>query len=269
MSDPRPIGVFDSGVGGLSVVRALRAALPAESIVYLGDTARLPYGTKSPETVRRYARAAARALVARDVKMVVVACNTASAVALGDLERALAPLPVVGVVEPGARAAVATGARRIVVLGTEGTIRGGAYERAIGRIAPSVEVAGVACPLFVGLAEEGWTDGEIPRLVARHYLAEHLERRPGAVVLGCTHFPLLEGVVAEVVGPNVALVDSARTTAAEVSRRLTALGATAPPGGRRTLEFLATDGIDRFVRVGARFLGRPIAREAVRVVDLP
>ncbi|RMG98726.1 MAG: glutamate racemase [Deltaproteobacteria bacterium] len=269
MADPRPIGVFDSGVGGLSVVAALEAALPAESIVYLGDTARLPYGTKSPQTVERYALSAARALVAEGVKMVVIACNTASAVALDAVRRALAPVPVVGVVEPGAAAAVATGARRVLVLATEGTIRGGAYERAIAHMAPDVEVVGVACPLFVALAEEGWTCGEIPVQIARHYLQAHLSPRPDAIVLGCTHFPLLSGVVAEVAGPAVRLVDSAETTARRISAELHATGLAAARRGSGGLVLLATDGAERFARVGSRFLARPIGARDVRIVNLP
>ncbi len=267
--DPRPIGVFDSGVGGLSVVRAIVEAMPFESIVYLGDTARLPYGTKSRETVIRYARRAARVLAERDVKMVVVACNTASAVALGALSDLLAPVPVVGVVEPGARAAVATGARRILVLATEGTVRGGAYERAIARIRPEASVASVACPLFVGLAEEGWTDGQVPRLVAEAYVAPHRTPPPEAVVLGCTHFPLLADAIAEACGSKAVLVDSAATTAAQVKARLRAREAEAPIGPPGRIELFATDGVDRFARVGGRFLGRPIDPTDVQLVNLP
>ena len=182
-----PIGVFDSGVGGLTVLRALREALPHESFVYLGDTARLPYGTKSPGTVQRYARQAAQALVDRGVKLLVLACNTVSAVAVEPLRAHFGPLPVVGVVEPGAEAACAASATgHILVTGTEGTIRGGAYERAIRAQRPDARVTGQACPLFVALAEEGWTHGEVPRLAARRYLEPALAADPNidCIVLG-------------------------------------------------------------------------------------
>jgi glutamate racemase len=268
-----PIGVFDSGVGGLTVLRALRERLPHESFVYLGDTARLPYGTKSASTVLRYSEQATRALVSRDIKLLVVACNTASAVAVEHLAEAFAPLPVVGVVEPGAQAACAASRRgRIVVIATEGTISGGAYERAIARLRPDAHVTGRACPLFVGLAEEGWTDGPIPEAIARAYLADAFADGSGAdcLVLGCTHFPALVGPLARVVGPAVALVDSAVTTAERVARLLSERGIAcdgrrgAAPGVR----LLATDGRDRFARVGGRFLGVDLVPDAIDLVDL-
>ncbi len=268
--DARPIGVFDSGVGGLTVARALQRELPAESLVYLGDTARLPYGTKSPETVRRYARAAARLLVERDIKLLVVACNTASSVALEDLQRELAPLPVVGVVEPGAHAAVAAcGGRPVLVLGTEGTISGGAYVRAITSYDSGVEVRGRACPLFVALAEEGLVRGDIPRAVARRYLTADLLDGLGAIVLGCTHFPVLRETVAEIAG-EVPIVDSAGTTAKRVRAALDRMGLAASEGASRSarVQLLATDGAERFARVGGTFLGRAIPSGEVEVVDL-
>ena len=268
--DARPIGVFDSGVGGLTVARALQRELPAEALVYLGDTARLPYGTKSPETIRRYARAAARQLVERDIKLLVVACNTASSVALEDLQRELAPLPVVGVVEPGAHAAVAAcGGRPVLVLGTESTISGGAYVRAITSYDSGVEVRGRACPLFVALAEEGLVRGDIPRAVARRYLTADLLDGLGAIVLGCTHFPVLRETVAEIAG-EVPIVDSAGTTAKRVRVALDRLGLAAAEGAARParVQLLATDGTERFARVGGTFLGRSIERGEVEVVDL-
>jgi glutamate racemase len=270
--DPRPIGVFDSGVGGLTVVRALRRALPEEQIVYLGDTARLPYGTKTAATVARYALQAAGALVAQDVKLLVIACNTATALALEPLRAALAPLPVVGVIEPGAAAAVAASrGRRIAVLATESTIAHGAYDAAIRRLAPDAVVLGRACPLFVSLAEEGWVDGEVPAAVASHYVSDLPAAGFDTVVLGCTHFPVLEPVLGRVLGPRIALVDSAQTTAAVVAAVL-AQGALAAPGGGAgsgaACRFLATDGPDRFARVGARFLGEPVEPASVRLVDL-
>ena len=290
-----PIGVFDSGVGGLTVLRALRAHLPHESFLYLGDTARLPYGTKSSVTVTRYARQAAQVLVDRGIKLLVIACNTASAVAVDDLAQALHPLPVVGVVEPGAAAACeASGHGRIAVIGTESTIRGGAYDRAIARRRPSAAVVGRACPLFVSLAEEGWCDGPIPEAVAERYLAD-LRPAPDdpasidCLVLGCTHFPVLRPAIAAVMGPEVTLVDSAETTARVVAGMLAQRGLAAPSGdasarategaglrqaapGERgsaaAVTLLATDGPERFARVGARFLGLPLEPGMVSLVDL-
>jgi glutamate racemase len=269
-----PIGVFDSGVGGLTVLRALRARLPHESFVYLGDTARLPYGTKSPQTVTRYARQAAQVLVDRGIKLLVIACNTASAVAVDDLAERLHPLPVVGVVEPGAAAACEASTHgRIAVIGTESTIRGGAYERAIARLRPAATVVGRPCPLFVALAEEGWCEGPIPEAVAARYLGDlrPAPDDPAAIdclVLGCTHFPVLRPALAAVMGPGVTLVDSAETTARAVAGMLARAerGTPARVGGRVTL--LATDGPERFARVGARFLGLPLAPDAVCLVDL-
>jgi glutamate racemase len=265
-----PIGVFDSGMGGLTVLRALRERLPHESFVYLGDTARLPYGTKSAGTVVRYAEQASLALVARGIKLLVVACNTASAVAIDHLAGALQPLPVVGVVEPGAEAACAASRRgRIVVIATEGTIRGGAYERAIARLRPDARVTARACPLFVALAEEGWTDGPIPEAIARAYLADAFAEDSAAdcLVLGCTHFPVLVGALARVVGPTVALVDSAVTTAEHVAGLLAAHGIAAEHGVGG-VRLLATDGRDRFARVGGRFLGVDLDPAAIDLVDL-
>jgi len=270
-----PVGVFDSGVGGLTVLRALVAALPGEDFVYLGDTARLPYGTKSADSVRRYALQAADVLRSRGVKCLVVACNTASAVALDALAGEFAPVPVVGVLEPGAAAAcTASRSGRIAVIATEGTIRGGAYEVAIRRRRPEAMVVSRACPLFVALAEEGLTTGPIVEAIARHYLGELLTgtppgRRPDTLVLGCTHFPVLAATLQEVVGPGVAIVDSASTTAAAVREILHAQGLARPAAAARgTIDLLATDGPERFARVGAGFLGRPVAVSDVTVVDL-
>jgi len=287
-----PIGVFDSGVGGLTVLRALREQLPDQSFLYLGDTARLPYGTKSPQTVARYALQAAQVLVDRGVKLLVVACNTASAVAVERLTEWFAPLPVVGVVEPGAETAcLASRSGRIAVLGTEGTIRGGAYERAILRRRPDARVRGVACPLFVALAEEGWLDGAVPEAVAERYLSPLLGERDGVdcIVLGCTHFPVFSKMIGERAGPRVTIVDSANTTAGEVARRLgvQCMGAhstdghpkphVASPHDRGTtrggavepfVSLLATDDVDRFARVGSLFLDVPLRRDEVELVDL-
>lgn len=265
------IGVFDSGVGGLTVLRALRDRLPAERFVYLGDTARLPYGTKSRETVVRYSLQCAAKLVERDIKALVVACNTASAVALDALRERFAPLPVIGVVEPGARAAVAaTRSGSIAVIATEGTVQGGAYQRAIAQLRFEVRIVARACPLFVALAEEGWTDGPIVEAVARRYLDDIFAAgagRPDTLVLGCTHFPVFKQALARVVGDDVGIVDSARTTADAVHEMLAGLGLqTDEPAAR--LEMLATDGAQRFARVGGVFAGTPLKAADVEVVDL-
>lgn len=271
-----PIGVFDSGVGGLTVLAALRARLPHERFVYLGDTARLPYGTKTGHTVARYALQAARCLMEREVKLLVIACNTASAVAIDPLSSAseLAGVPVIGVVEPGADAAVArSSSGRIAVIGTESTIRGGAYERAIAARRENAVVTGRACPLFVALAEEGWVTGSVPTEVARTYLQSLVSGPDGeehdTLVLGCTHFPVLAEVIASVCGPRVALVDSAATTAEAVAARLEHDGLLAPAAaGSPAPTLLATDGAERFARVGAQFLGLPLAASDIEIVDL-
>ena len=208
------IGIFDSGMGGLTVMRALMARLPNERFLYLGDTARLPYGTKSADTVTRYSVQAASALVKRRIKLLVVACNTASGVALPALQEAFAPLPVIDVIAPGAEAALAASPRGpIAVIATEGTVKAGAYMRAIHARAPEVPVTQTACPLFVPLAEEGLIDGEIVELVAHRYLDPVLAQKPHALVLGCTHYPALKATIAKIAGPDVVLVDSAETTA--------------------------------------------------------
>jgi len=265
-----PIGIFDSGMGGLTVMRALRARLPQEHFLYLGDTARLPYGTKSADTVTRYAVTAARALTARGIKLLVVACNTASSVALPALEEALAPLPVIGVIQPGADAALAAAPQGpIAVIATEGTVKGGAYVRAIQARDPAMPVVQQAAPLFVPLAEEGIVTGDIARLAAERYLNPLLATmpRPRALVLGCTHFPVLRDTIAAVAGPDVALVDSAETTAARVAQLLRdkdLLNA----GTAGSARFLATDAPDRFSRVGEIFLGAPIDPGQIELIDL-
>jgi glutamate racemase len=266
MSDS-PIGIFDSGMGGLTVMRALANRLPGERFLYLGDTARLPYGTKSADTVRRYAVQAAQALVARRIKLLVVACNTAS-VSLPALQEALAPLPVIGVIEPGARAALkAAPDGPVAVIATEGTVKGGAYVRAI-QAYSQAPVVQQACPLFVPMAEEGLTDGPIAEAVAHRYLDPLMATmpRPKALVLGCTHFPVLKNVIARVVG-NVALVDSAATTAEAVATLLDQSGLHRASGAGAP-QFLATDAPDRFARVGEIFLGAPIDPGNVEQIDL-
>jgi glutamate racemase len=264
------IGVFDSGVGGLTVVRALREELPAERIIYLGDTARVPYGSKSPQTVLRYSRNNARFLLARGVKLLVIACNTASAHALPSLGDEL-PVPVLGVVEPGAREAVAaTRTGRLGVIGTLGTIRSSSYRRAIAAVAPTLQVATQACPLFVPLAEEGWLEGEVPRLTAERYLGELFAALDGidTLVLGCTHYPLLRPVLSEVAtrlaGRPVTLVDSAGAMARATRDALAAAGLRRT-GGPGALECYITDAA-RIAEWGPRFLGEPLGH--VEEVDV-
>lgn len=269
-----PIGIFDSGVGGLTVLNALQQKLPAEHFLYLGDTARLPYGAKSPESIARYALQASRHLVERRVKLLVVACNTASAVALDALGPAFAPLPVIGVVEPGAMASCAASiSGRIAVIATESTVRGGAYERAILARRPEAVVRSLACPLFVALAEEGWTSGSLVEGIVDRYLREFftgpLATHPDCLVLGCTHFPVLAEAIRSVVGKEVILVDSAETTAAVVEQELSARNLLRQPDKvPGEAAFLATDGPDRFARVGSIFLGRELAASSVELVDL-
>ncbi len=261
------IGIFDSGMGGLTVMRALKSALPEEAFIYLGDTARLPYGTKSAATVRRYALQAARALAQRQVKLIVIACNTAS-LAARELAETLAPLPVLGVIEPGAAAALAVAPHGpIAVLATEGTVKEGAYARAIG---VSATVVQQACPLFVPLAEEGLTDGAIAELVVRRYLDPVLNLRPAprALLLGCTHYPVLRQVISRIAGPELALVDSAHTTAAAVRELLTARQLRAEPSARRAPRFLVTDAPERFARIGQIFFGEAIDPGQVELIDL-
>lgn len=263
------IGVFDSGVGGLTVLRALRRRLPARDFVYLGDTARLPYGTKSAASVVRYADQAAAALVGHGLECLVIACNTASAVALPVLRQRHAPLPVVGVVGPGAEAAAAASrSGRIAVIATEGTVRSGAYEAAIRRLRPDAAVSSVACPLFVALAEEGWIEGEVVELAIRRYLGPLLDQAlpPDVLLLGCTHFPVLAASIRRVVGAAMTIVDSADTTAAAVARVLDGAGEGAGTAGG--LRLLATDDGPRFARVGSSFLGEPITPAAVEIIDL-
>jgi len=271
MSDNRPIGVFDSGIGGITVLKALRAALPHEDLVYLGDTARLPYGTKSPETVTAYATQATKHLMSHGVKMIVIACNTASAVAIGPLTEALKPLPVIGVIEPGAKAGVgATRSGHIGVIATEATVKGGAYARAIHALKPDAFVSQAPCGLFVTLAEEGWVSGDVAEAAAKRYLAPLFRGKnaPDTLVLGCTHFPVLARTIKKVVGKNVRLVDSAATTAKAVQAALTDQGLAAKRRGKGKTRFLATDSTERFARVGGIFFGEIIRAKDVELVDI-
>ena len=261
----RPIGVFDSGIGGLTVFASISRLLPSESLLYLGDTARVPYGTRSAETVQRYARAVADHLWGEGIKALVVACNTATTYAIEVLSEAgaLAGVPVLGVIKPGVKEAIAaTRSGRVAVLGTDGTINGGRYQAHLR--AGGVEVEPLACPLFVSLAEEGWTDGPIAKAVAERYLGE-LKSDPDTVILGCTHYPMLKGTIGEVL-PGVTLIDSAEATARALKEQLTALNllsASSSPGSHR---FLVTDNLPRFIANGEAFLGR--TPEPAQVVDL-
>ncbi len=261
------IGVFDSGVGGLTVLKALMERLPLESTVYLGDTARVPYGTKSGEVVTRYSLANAQALLEYDIKALVVACNTASAVALPALEAQL-PIPVIGVIIPGAQAAAkVTKTGKVAVIGTPGTIASGAYQAALTAASPTMQVNTRACPLFVPLAEEGWTEGTVPQLVAQKYLGgDFLGADVDTLVLGCTHYPLLADVIQKVVGPGVTLVDSAKATIERLVEVLRERELTRLERGSVERHFLVTDTPARFLEVGARFLGRPLS--GARQIDL-
>jgi len=269
-----PIGIFDSGVGGLTVYRALHERLPNERFVYLGDTARVPYGTKSLTTVERYAIENARFLEAHGIKLLVVACNTASALALPAIRRSL-KVEVVGVIGPGARAAVqqAEGGS-VAVIATEATVQSGAYANAISRIDATIKVIERACPLFVPLAEEGWADSDVARTVATRYLGD-LASNIGVLVMGCTHYPILSEVISGVVGNNVRLIDSGEATACEVEALLKAKGLSRQPTENlarpRKLcddldHFYVTDAAKRFAKVAERFLGSaPSVIEAVEV----
>jgi glutamate racemase len=263
MSPSSPVGIFDSGVGGLTVVRAVRALMPAEDIVYLGDTARVPYGSKSPDTVIKYSLACARFLLRHEVKLLLIACNTASAHALSVLTETL-PVPVIGAVEPGARTAhAASKSGHIGVIGTLGTIRSGAYERALRTLNHGATITGQACPLLVPLAEEGWTDDEIARSIARRYLVQLAAKDPliDTLVLGCTHYPLMAGVLeaaaAEVFAHPVTLVDSASAMARAAQAIL------APATGKTgSLACHVTDA-SRLDELGPRFLGETVAATTV------
>lgn len=266
-----PIGVFDSGVGGLTVLKALRVALPNEDLIYLGDTARLPYGTKSPTSISRYACQATRLLQQRSIKLLVVACNTASAVALDALREQMHPLPVIGVVEPGASAAVAArpGGQHLV-LATEATVRLGAYRRAILALDAAANVQELACEMLVSLAEEGWSDGPIATAIVDRYLDQVGKQAAQAdsLILGCTHFPLLRQPIAAAFDDSVSVVDSASTTATVALDLLESLDLANAGGHAGSLTLLATDGATRFARVGGRFLGADLSAEDVALVDL-
>lgn len=266
MPNDAAIGVFDSGIGGLTVAHEIMRQLPNESIVYFGDTARVPYGPKSPDTVLRYSREIVGVLDELQVKAIVIACNTATAHALSALREEL-ELPIVGVIEPGARAAVhATRSGNVGVIGTAGTVKSGAYERAIRAVDPSLRVTARACPLFVPLVEEGWTDTEATRLVAEEYLRPLRHAGVDTLVLGCTHYPLLKGILRRVLGSDVELIDSAERTAAETKRILGDHDLLASPHATPVYRFIASDDPLQFLQLGQRFLGDVIDGVEIRTL---
>ncbi len=254
----KPIGVFDSGIGGLTVVHALHERLPHENIVYFGDTARVPYGPKSPQVVREYAAEDVRFLISKDVKMVVIACNTVSAVAL-DVVQKHARVPVVGVILPGAEAAVKrTEKKRIGIIGTRATVNSKAYTHAIRQLDGSVHVVAQECPLFVPLAEEGWVEHPVTQMIAKEYLFPLKLEKIDTLILGCTHYPILRGAISSAVGETVSLIDSGDATAGEVERLLDLHGLRNQSTQRPNLSFYVSDIPARFAEVGERFLGRKL-----------
>ncbi|HEX4049055.1 MAG TPA: glutamate racemase [Elusimicrobiota bacterium] len=262
-----PIGVFDSGLGGLTVFKALARRMPEESLVYFGDTAHVPYGSKSPEAIARFSSEIARFLAGRGIKLLVVACNTSSAWALPAIRRA-AKVPVIGVIEPGARAALAaTRGGRIGVIGTEATVKSGAYPRAIRELSPRAKTVSRPCPLFVPLVEEGWWTGDVVARVARKYVLPLRAARVDTVILGCTHYPYLKAVLARAMGPRVRLIDSADETARETERVLSELDLRAPKGRLGHRMFYASDAPERFARLGRRMLGAAIGRVRLHPFD--
>ncbi len=261
MSDTRPIGVFDSGLGGLTVVKEILRLMPSERIIYLGDTARVPYGGRSEDTIRQFGLQDAKVLVDMNIKLLVVACNTVSSVALDYLEQHVKEIPVIGVVLPGARAAVLrTAEKKVGVIGTAATIRSGSYAKAIQNIDPAIKVFGKACPLFVPLVEEGLLDSDITRLVAQHYLYEMIDLGVDCLILGCTHYPLLMEVIQGTVGNRMQLLDSALWTAKEAQDILTALDALAPRNadGIAASRFLVSDLTPHFETLAETFLGKKL-----------
>jgi glutamate racemase len=261
-----PIGIFDSGVGGLTVFRAIERRLPNESLIYLGDTARIPYGTRSDATVERYAIEDASFIQSKGVKAIVIACNTVSAIAAERVARQ-SSVPVIGVLEPGARRAVEqTRSGYVGVIATEATVSSGAYEKAMIRLRRGLEIISRACPLFVPLAEEGWVNHPATRQIAEEYLSEMRASRVDTLVLGCTHYPLLRPVIEQVMGDGVRYIDSGEAVADEVARLLEQRGLARTSSRERTEHFYVTDSTARFRRVAELFLGRPL--EAVESIEL-
>lgn len=254
----RPIGIFDSGIGGLTVLKEIVRVLPDENTIYLGDTARVPYGIRSAETVIRYSFENTKFLSRKDIKILVVACNTASSVSLNAIKSRFS-IPVVGVIEPGAKAAVmVTRSRKIGVIGTEATIASNAYTKAIKSLDGNIDVFGLACPLFVPLVEEGWTEGHIAAMVAERYLSGLQNKGIDTVVLGCTHYPLLKQVIGDVMGDGVHLIDSAIAISQEIKVILEDLGLKRNEKSPSFREYYVTDSPERFLKVGEKFLGQRI-----------
>jgi glutamate racemase len=265
-----PIGVFDSGVGGLTILRALQTALPHESYLYFGDTARLPFGTKSPDTIVQYSLQITQQLIKRGVKMVVVACNTATAAALGHLQTRYPDLPIVGVIEPGARAAVAASHNQhIAILATETTITSGCYQHWIQSLLPKARILTQSCGLFVALAEEGFIEDDVAKAAIRHYISPVVNQpvHYDTVILGCTHYPLLKKPIQDLLGETVTVIDSASTTASHVAHLLREYQLENQSQAARRCEFLVTDSVARFARVGEIFLGYPLSEHPITLVD--
>jgi glutamate racemase len=253
----RSIGVFDSGIGGLTVYRELKKLMPEERVIYLGDTARLPYGSKSAETIIRFSENNARFLLSKEVKVIVVACNSSSSYAVPHLQSKM-DIPVIGVIEPGAEAAVAAGPRRIGVIGTSATIRSRAYEKSILEKSSRMRILSRDCPLFVPLVEEGWMNHPVTKMVVKEYLQPLRDKGIEVLVLGCTHYPVLKKVIKEVLGNDIQLIDSAETTAAKVHSILRSLGWLATSGSENEDQFFVTDFPERFKKVGEYFLQKKI-----------
>jgi glutamate racemase len=264
--DRRPIGVFDSGIGGLTVVKEIMRILPNEDIVYFGDTARVPYGTKSPETITKFAFQDTRFLISKDVKAIVIACNTASAMALEAVQEGF-DIPVIGVIKPGAHASVRTSKTgRIGIIGTEGTIGSKAYEKSIKKLYPEAELVGYPCPLFVPVVEEGWVDTKVSYLIAQEYLEPLREAKVDTLVMGCTHYPLLTKVVGDIMGSGVNLINPAEETAIELKDILMEGNLQNSSDNAPNYSYFVSDNPDKFSRVGSNFLNREISN--IRKIDI-
>jgi len=262
----KAIGIFDSGIGGLTVAAAIFNALPCEDIIYFGDTGRTPYGPRSPEIVKRFSRQDVNFLIEKNVKFIVVACNTASAVAL-DYIRGIYNIPMIGVIAPGALAAARkTSNKRIGVIGTQGTIASSSYQKALKSMDSGLRIYSRACPLFVALAEEGYIDKPATRLIANDYLAELVQSNIDTLVLGCTHYPLLQKTIADVMGPGVTLIDSAEETARDAEQTLAGLNLLNSSKSPGTRKFYVSDSPEKFKKIGERFLGRRIGK--VELIDI-
>lgn len=264
--DTRPIGVFDSGIGGLTVVKEIMKILPYEDIVYFGDTARVPYGSKSQETITKFAKQNSRFLLSKDVKAIVIACNTASAFALDDVNSEF-EVPVLGVIKPGANAAVrATKTGRIGIIGTEGTVNSRAYEKAIKKLFKEVEIFALPCPLFVPLVEEGWADRQVSYMVAQEYLEPLKKAEIDTLVMGCTHYPILTKVIGEIMGDDVTLINPAEETAIELKSILFENGLQNTTKRKPEYLYFVSDNTEKFAKVGSNFLNKEI--ENISKIDI-